>query len=553
MIMDASDFLDTFLEEADDLIYQWQSIFIVLESDPYVGDQWNALFRVAHTLKGSSKAVGLKEFGEYIHKVEDYITFLKTDSSRADDHAMGVLSESFEIILEWILRTRNRNSNSPEYHSNIENIKNAIEVLPNTTVPKKIIKIANRNVDNDVKSDFINNAPSTKMNQNSQYLRINIEKIDKLMQIIGEISTQASIVFHHKQSGFIDAKKCLDSIDLLSENLPKLRDITLQLRMDTLEKFFQRMQKIANDVARSQDKKIEVIIEGKDIEMDKTIVDRIVDPFVHIVRNAVDHGIETKEERMNTSKDPIAKVYLKAISNGHNVEISVSEDGRGMNHHKIINKAFEKGLIASKNIAKSEALRLIMKPGFSTAENITDISGRGVGMDVVASTLDELGGTLIIDSELGYGSSFTACLPTSVAIIDSFIVKSDDQLYVVPRMDVIEVIELRSYDKLIINDKEQILHYRKQIVPIVNLADYFSIEGKRHVPSQAFLISYDGRAIAIEVDQIAWQQEIVARNIKGSLSKMMGVSGYTILSDGEPSLILSLKEFAQDYFRELTD
>lgn len=545
--MEISPFIDTFLEEADDLIDQWENIFLEIESDVSNIDHWNALFRVAHTFKGSSKAVGLNEFGDYIHVVEDLLTTLKLDPSKASDNILGILSESFEIIREWIDKTKNGGHTAPEFASNQTQLK--ISLTEKSKDPN--IENATTSIQSIQKTSTTSKNPNSSPKK-SNVLRINIEKIDKLMQLIGEISTQASIVFHHKKLGQLNSRKCLDSLELLEENLPILRDLTLELRMETLEKFFQRMQKIANDVARKLGKKINVVIEGKGIELDKTIVDRIVDPFIHIVRNAVDHGIENSNEREKSSKNPIGTITLKAKSNGNQVEISVQEDGCGMDHEKLIAKALEKNLIPDKNITRKEALQLILKPGFSTAEKVTDVSGRGVGMDVVSSTIGELGGSLVIDSTFGFGSTFTTILPASVAIVDSFIIKNENDFYVIPRMEVVEVLELSELVESKINGKERVLQYREKIVPVVNLGNFISTPEKNFTAKQAFLVSEGEKSIAIEVDQIAWQQEVVARKIIGSLSEMMGVTGFTILSDGEPSLILSLKEFAQDYFRNLT-
>lgn len=541
--MDIS-FVEIFLEEAEDLISSWESTCLSLENNPDDPELWNSLFRAAHTLKGSSKSVGMIEFSAFIHKIEDLLIILKEDPSRANQTCFEILSASCDITREWMSRVESGEDKAPEYQAVLARLS---EVLPQAVAPGESPPSRTSKTTTEVpkKSKSVVRATGR-----AKMLRISSEKIEKLMLLIGEIYTQGSIVFHHRRIGQLDNEKCAESLTLLEETFPTLRDLTMELRMDTLEKFFQRMEKTCTDVARSLDKPVEVIIEGREIELDKTIVDRIVDPFVHIVRNAVDHGIEDQVERQATGKPLRAKVTLSAKTNGSQVTITVAEDGRGMNPEILINKAFEKGLITHKNLTAKEAYQLILKPGFSTKDVVSDLSGRGVGMDVVATTLADLGGSLDIESSIGNGSKFTAMLPASIAIVDSFVVESVSSFFVVPQMDVIEVLELDDCQLTRVSDSEiRILEYRNQKVPVINLGEYFSQEKPQSNARQAFLVSSGHGDVAVEVDRIAWKQQIVARKVEGKLADMMGVSGVTILSDGEPSLILSLKEFASEFQR----
>lgn len=394
--------------------------------------------------------------------------------------------------------------------------------------------------------DGNNHAAATKSDET---IRVSLKKLDTVIRLIGELSIQQAIIKNAKETNQFESKQAQDAITLANKGIQDLQTEAMSLRMQPLETFFQRLERVARDVARQQGKAIEVHLRGTDVELDKTVIERIKDPLVHLLRNAVDHGIEDGDARQARNKPKAANITIEALYTAASVSIRISDDGRGLDEEKIFATAKARGLLAADaSLSSREIHQLIFMPGFSTASKVTDVSGRGVGMDVVKRSVDELNGSILIETTPGMGTTFQISLPSSLSIVDALIIGLGQSLYAVPIQDIEEVIEI---DESLIESttkRGRVLCHRGEVVPIERLIDYLPIPGSKMLTSRAAIIGKIGeKKVAFEVDSIEGQQPIVARNLEGGLAPLPGFSGGTILANGDPAMIIQMPHIVRSF------
>jgi len=306
---------------------------------------------------------------------------------------------------------------------------------------------------------------------------------------------------------------------------------------------FSRFPRLVHDMSQTLHKKVELVLLGEQTELDKTVMERIGDPLVHLVRNSLDHGLELPEKRLAAGKPETGKITLNAFHQGGNIAIQIIDDGAGLNEERILKKAIENGLVSpDEQLEPSQIHDLIFQPGFSTAETVTDISGRGVGMDVVRRNIQELNGTVEVESHPGKGSTFTIRLPLTLAILDGQLIRVGNQVYIFPLVSIVESIE--SQDKMIhrVSGASDVLRIRNEYIPIIRLWDVFNIEADHKKVSDGLLVIVEGDNIkvAVLVDDLLAQQQVVIKSLQDNYKSVPGVSGATILGDGTVSLILDI-------------
>lgn len=318
--------------------------------------------------------------------------------------------------------------------------------------------------------------------------------------------------------------------------------------MQTLQGLFQRLERVARDLARQQNKKIAIHFTGHFVELDKTILERLTDPLTHIIRNAVDHGIESTDDRIRLGKPPTANIHLDAQQNIQSITLAISDDGKGLDTDKIRKKALEKGLInPDETLTDAEIYGLIMVPGFSTAESITEVSGRGVGMDVVKKTLDENGGSITIASEWSKGTKIHIEIPATVSIINAFVVEIENLKYVVPCAEIIEIIQVNSDELISTTDLGRALNLRGATIPVEPIKRFLPARKRQQTASSwqhekcnsstAIIVAADRGKIAFLVDKVLTRSSIFVKSLQGDLAEIPEFSGAAILSDGEPGVI----------------
>jgi len=376
----------------------------------------------------------------------------------------------------------------------------------------------------------------------SKSLRIDAEKLDRLINLVGElVISGASTTLLAQRFG---DQSLMESIAMMSRLVEEIRDSALRLRMVQIGETFNRFQRVVRDVSAEIGKDIALQISGADTELDKTVVEKIGDPLMHLVRNAMDHGIEPAETRLAAGKPARGTVRLNAYHDSGSIVIEVSDDGRGLNTARILEKAREKGLVAAgQALTPAEIQRLIFEPGFSTADRITNLSGRGVGMDVVKRNIEALRGTVDLSSTQGQGTIFTIRLPLTLAIIDGFLVGVGKASYVIPLDTVIECIEMSGEQRP--GGEAHYINLRGEVLPFVRLHDMFGENRRRHGRENIVVVQYGGQKAGLVVDELLGEFQTVIKPLGKIFQKLSGISGATILGSGDVAVILDVPQLIQ--------
>jgi len=372
-------------------------------------------------------------------------------------------------------------------------------------------------------------------------IRVSIEKIDQLINMVGELVITQSMLGQIGENFSLEKLASLqEGLGQLERNTRELQESVMQIRMLPISFTFSRFPRMVRDLAKRLDKQIDLVLKGENTELDKTVMEKIGDPLVHLVRNSLDHGIELPEVRRRNGKSPTGTITLNAYHQGGNVIIEIIDDGAGLNRERITEKARENGLIAADTVlSDDEVCEMIFKPGFSTAAVVSDVSGRGVGMDVVKRNIQELNGTVEVRTRPGQGSTFTIRLPLTLAILDGQLVRVGSQTYVFPLVSIVE--SMQANEKLInqLAGGCDVFRLRNEYVPIVDLASVYSIgAGYAHI-NEALLVvvECDNQKIGVIVDELLAQQQVVIKSLETNFRRVEGVSGATILGDGTVALI----------------
>lgn len=386
----------------------------------------------------------------------------------------------------------------------------------------------------------------------SETIRIDVSRIEILMDLSGELVlgrnrlTQISDIIESSIANKDKVRELLETTAQIDFITSEIQSAVMKMRMVQIAKLYQKAPRIVRDLSKEFNKKINLVLLGEETEIDRGIIEELNDPLVHMLRNSCDHGIETADERIKTGKIPEGTIIINAYQEGNAIVLKISDDGKGMDPEKLKTKALEKGLITEEQamtMAKNEALQLIFAPGFSTAQKVTSVSGRGVGMDVVRTNIQNLKGLIEIDSELGKGSTFTIKLPLTLAIIQGLLVKVQNEEYAIPLSSVIEVVSITDEAIYTINNQE-VIRIREDVNPLIRLdktlkcaATTESLHGKYVV-----LVGYGYQKIGLVVDELLGQQEIVIKSLGEYLGHIKGIAGSTILGDGRVIMIIEVSE-----------
>lgn len=374
-------------------------------------------------------------------------------------------------------------------------------------------------------------------------IRVDIERLDALMNLFSELLIDR--VRLEALASEIKNTDLIDTVEHMSRVSSDLQNIVLRLRMVPVDTVFNRFPRMIRDLARSLNKKVELIITGADTELDRTVIDEIGDPLVHLLRNALDHGIESPHERIQKGKPEVGTVKLSAMHSGNHVFIEIEEDGRGIDREAIIEKAIAKNEITREQadaMSDDDVFQLLFSSGFSTAQEVSDVSGRGVGLDVVKSKINALGGQVSVQSELGVGTKFSVQLPLTLSIISAMLVRLGDERYAIPLSSIVETAIINKQDIKVVHGT-QMIHFREHVIPIIALHDIFDIEAKRSSDMaedelNVLIIRKADKLAAFIIDAFIGQQEIVLKSLGRYLANSFAISGATILGDGQVALII---------------
>ncbi len=569
--------VDSFLLETKEILETLNVDLMELEKRPNDLDLLNQIFRSFHTVKGTSGFLGLEKLPAVTHKCEDILNKLRKGEVQLDSELMDGIILGYDIIkalLEKIEHEKNEdvdidnvnnvlaqliekmekgNGSDESISADVKNETSTVVNIEQDSNPNNLI-IQEKQIQQQIK-ESVHRTTNIETKKADNTIRVEVERLDALLNIASEIvlgrnrlaqvNTQFSI--EHEGSGYArDLADATKQIDLMTT---ELQLVVMKLRMIKIAKVFNRFPRVVRDLCKDLNKEAELLIYGEDTEVDKNLIEEINDPLVHLVRNSLDHGIEKPADRVAKGKNPKGTVILSAEHEGNNILIKVTDDGKGIDPEAIKEKAVAKGFLTkekAKELSKQDAYNLIFHPGFSTAEVVTNVSGRGVGMDVVKTNVSRLRGTISVESELGKGTSIILRLPLTLAIIQGMIVKAHGQTLVIPLHSVIEVIRVNKQQIETIRGKE-VINLRDSILPIVGLEELIASNGngssdKADEWQYIVEVGIAEKRFGIKVDDLVGQQEVVIKSLGDYLGKINGIAGSTIMGDGTVVIILDINE-----------
>jgi two-component system chemotaxis sensor kinase CheA len=377
----------------------------------------------------------------------------------------------------------------------------------------------------------------------SSTIRVGVEKVDQIINLVGElVITQAMLVQTASTLDPVEHDRLLNGIEQLERNARDLQESVMSIRMMPMDYVFSRFPRVVRESASRLGKQIKLVTKGQATELDKSLIERIIDPLTHLVRNSIDHGIESPEQRVASGKNPEGQITLSAQHQGGHIVIEIIDDGAGLNRERILAKAMSSGLAVTENTPDDELWQLIFAPGFSTAEKVTDISGRGVGMDVVRRNIQGMGGHIQLSSRPGNGTTTRIVLPLTLAILDGMSVKVGEETFILPLSHVTESMQPAPDQIRRISETEHVLQVRGEYLPIVALHSVFSVEGAETELTRAIAVVLQAEDVrfALLVDHLIGQHQVVVKNLESNYRKIPGVSAATILGDGSVALIVDV-------------
>jgi len=398
-----------------------------------------------------------------------------------------------------------------------------------------------------------------KSDSNVSSIRVDIDKVDSLINLVGELVITQSMLTEIGNDFTIEKlEKLKTGLDQLLQNSKDLQENVLNIRMLPMSFAFSRFPRLVRDLSSRLDKQVDLQIKGEQTELDKTVLERIVDPLVHLVRNGIDHGIEQPQQRLEAGKSEMGTIELNAYHQGGSIVIEIKDDGAGLNCDKLWNKALEKGVLAAESrreeYSDKQIMNLIFAPGFSTAEEVSDISGRGVGMDVVRRNIEELGGHIEVESALGAGSCFTISLPLTLAILDGQLVRVGGEVYVIPLLTIVESIQIDPNCIKLASGGIELYRLREENIPILRLQDELEMGNSEGLEQRILcFVEAAGNRVGLLLDELLDQQQVVIKSLESNYCKVAGISGATILGDGSVSLILDIQGLITNFLKRASE
>lgn len=571
--IEEADLVADFINEANEHIETLDRELLQIESDPTDKDSLNSLFRAFHTVKGVAGFLNLDDIQNLSHVSEDLLDSARKGKITLQSSIIDAVFDSVDKLKELVeslnqglqdglyppsdpevpelietladLNTRALNSQSGEVSQKKKTKSKSKSKKDSKTTSKKKTKKKKEKATRSKKKDKKVKTPRIKVKET---IKISADKLDRMVDMIGELVIAESMVSQAEEVEKIESLNLEKKINRLNKITRELQEIGLALRMVPVKSTFHKMARLVRDLSRKSGKPINFVIEGKDTELDKSVVEKIGDPLVHLLRNAVDHGIEPPEEREKAGKDKEGKVVLRAFHKSGKIYIEVEDDGKGLDAEVIAEKAKERGIIESaESLSEREIFNLVFEPGFSTAKQVTDVSGRGVGMDVVRKNIESLRGKIQIQSKKGEGSTFTIQLPLTLAVIDGMVISLGEERFIIPTLSVITSVRVTNGELSTVTQKGEVIEFQDEMVPIFRLGRFFNIQNAKEKISEGIvvIVESDGKRVGLYTDRLVGQEQIVIKSLSEALKGVPGVAGGTIMPDGKVALILDIGGLVQ--------
>jgi two-component system chemotaxis sensor kinase CheA len=567
--------LEGFLAETTELLEKLDDDLVTLEKSPEDAELMNRIFRSIHTVKGASSFLGFDLLVKVTHKTEDVLNRLRKAELTLSSEIMDVILEAVDLVKTLVNDIKGGDIVERELESTIAKLipflsESATEATVLAPVfaslqeekPKETAAARQEGEPGaapllqvsapapKLKEPPVQKAPAAKGEElaDNSTVRVDVKRLDDLMNQVGELVLERNrmIQLHSDYQFGLDPAGFSDDFGKLSKRLnfvtSELQMQVLKMRMLPVEKVFKKFPRIVRNLARDLGKEVDLQIIGEETELDRSVVDEIGDPLIHLIRNALDHGLETPDERLAAGKSRCGSVVLAAAHEGNQIVISIKDNGRGIDPDRVSRKALEKGLITEEQLAvmgNREILDLLFLPGFSTKEQATDLSGRGVGMDVVRTNIRKLNGIIEIKNDLGHGSEFILKLPLTLAIIQSLLVEVEREVYSIPLASVVETMRVNQDDFHHVGGQE-VLKLRDSVLPLLRLQRVFSCAetGADRRTCYVVIVGVAEKRVGLVVTRLLGQQEVAIKSLGKFLANLPGIGGSTIMGDGRVALIV---------------
>lgn len=564
------DLVVDFRSEAEEHFTNIEVGLMNLENDPNDAESVNTVFRAFHTVKGVASFVGISYVTELAHKAENLLDRVRKNTLVPDGPFIDLTFESMDLLRRMVQNlsaaiAEGRYPVPANYVSLLYRLEHPEELKTAARAKAKAEQEDESEEEDDEDTPGREQVRSTATSgeagaqkdgtgksdsatgatpQGDLTVKVNMSRLDNLINMVGELVISQAMVSQDPDMLLSTNRKLIQNVAQLAKITRSLQELALSMRMVSVKATFQKMARLVRDVARKSNKLVEFEMSGDDTELDRNMVEAIADPLVHMVRNAVDHGIEPADIREQNGKPRHGIVRLSAAHEGGSVVITLRDDGRGLNRDKIIAKALERGLVdPGVTLTDRDIYKLIFLPGFSTADKITDVSGRGVGMDVVRTNIEKLRGSVEIDSTAGHGSVFRIRLPLTLAIIDGMVMRVGSQRFIIPTINITESFRPTPQDIVTVHGRGEMVSLRGKLLPVCRLHTTFGIDDANSKIVNSIMIVAEAKAsrVAIMADALVGQQQVVIKSLGNLFDGMDGVAGCAILGDGRISLILDVE------------
>jgi two-component system chemotaxis sensor kinase CheA len=519
---DMQEYMELYLKEAEELLQSLNSSLLEFEKNPGREDLVEEMARCSHTLKSSSASMGYTKIAELAHSMEDGLMKLKESGVEASDEMISLIFDCFDYLELSVDKVTNK---EPE-PDNSELLKR-LDLLK--TVDIKPHEVEARGVQ-------LAEKPHTLRAVHA--IKVDVEILDRLVDLVGELLiTTMRFKSLNEQYKIKEFEKSIGQLSMMTADI---QYAVTEARMIPVDQVFNRFPRMVRDLAKRENKLIEFSMEGSEIKLDRTVLDQIGEPLIHLLRNSIDHGIETPEQRKAAGKSETGKIQLKAWREKNAAIIEVIDDGAGFDAERIREVAIKKGVITKEQadmMSEKDIQELPFVAAFSTSEKVTDVSGRGVGLDVVRTKIEELNGSVKMDSEKGKGTKFSLELPLTLAIIKCLLVYVEKDRYALPVINILRIVDISKKDIEHIGGNEVFI-LDKESIPLIRLRDIFELRAQDDELLTVVIIKKGSEKIGVVVDEIIGLQELIIKSVSKTLKSTKGIAGATILGDGYPALVL---------------
>ncbi len=547
--------IQQFLQEAESGFEKIEEILLILEKFGFEQKLLDDAYRLIHSFKGNCGFMNFKDLEKISHKVETVFDGMKNKEIPTKEEIVSVLFNVLDVLRSTVHQIAD--SGSPTVQSCAAVMDMMDNIIPGLALekaePQTVPLIEETEMPTIPKMGKITELDKTDKEDGKAVskslqtdIRVNLQKVDTVINLVGELMIVSQMITSNLSG---DSEKINRSSHQLNSLITELQDVAMSIRMIPLAGTFRKMVRLVRDLSKKSGKQVVFETRGEDTELDKTVVEQISDPLVHLVRNSIDHGIETPGEREAAGKPASGRLVIEAKYEGNEVWINIIDDGRGLNRDKILAKAKERGLVGDEadEWTDSKIHKLIFEPGFSTAEQVTSVSGRGVGMDVVKRNIEKVKGHVDIKSVLGQGSTIGLRIPLTLAIIDGMLLRVGKAIYTAPLLNIRESVQINPDQVTMVENKEVVM-IREQLIPVFRLHHLHNIEPDHESLEDGILIilEHQDEVFGLFVDELLGQYQTVIKGLSDYLGKVSGVSGCSILSNGEVSLILDVADLRQE-------